>query len=1604
MSTVESEITRARQNLLDLTMRNRLLNYRPSKVRSIRIVEELPSEVYGSLVLKSRVLEVKGTGPLRKPARDQEIALSGGAEAERVQVNVRVEEWRLHQEDDLQSHHTDRYLQTPYDDEVLAKRLFKVYHEGNSALEEQGYTIVFLAIGFLEWYEAESSQEPRRAPLILIPVELQRVKAGDFSKLKWTEEEVFANISLAAKLVEHGVVLPPFEAPPDKNGIDAWLQQVVEVIRPKRRWRVLSEMALDFFSFTKFVMFKDLDPATWPEEKKPGDHPLLRSLFMPEGAPPTDPGFDEREIDDKLMARDLWHVMDADPSQIAVMEDVKAGGNLVVQGPPGTGKSQTITNLIGEALAKNKSVLFVSEKMAALEVVKSRLDAAGLGPFCLEIHSRKANKKALLDELEQSLHSQPPARSVGEQAFDEHQLVRGELNRYASELRDPIGKLGLSPYQLLSKRQAALAILDSAPVPEPPLLANALNITATDETTGETALRRLESLLPLVQPLATSLWRNSSLEVMLPHEERETQAEIGTAVHALETLLKDGRSLAALSGVQPPSTFASAERAMKAAALLASITGPTETNVLLSNEWNAPNQEAEELLRTVETLQREREALSSDFTKAALDGDNARAFEEFAPVAAKMFRIFSGRYRALRKQLAALYLSSALSTAEMVVTIRRLVEYQRAVTALRKDTRGAGFFGHRWRSNESDVPELRTFAQWLIAIRSELMANVLSEQSVELMASRLDVETVRTAVGSLSSSAANATEALQALFKRIAIEPLQEFGKDLRDVGFDDLLARLRQWHESTPALFRWSQYKAAESQVLATVAGPLAPLIAREAIPPGTSVPFFQLSLAESLLREAYRARPMLAQFVGELHEKKIERFRQLDADLVKLNRSRLSRALHQSRPMISGGASKNSEAGILMGELNRKRGHMAIRKLLANCGSLIQKIKPCFLMSPLSVAQFLDPRSARFDLIVFDEASQVRPEDAVGALLRGSQLVVMGDTQQLPPTSFFDHLVDDDVEEAEEEADAGAGISDVESILHQCARSYPSKTLNWHYRSRHESLIAVSNLHFYSNRLRIYPSAVDMADEIGLHFRHLPEGVYDRGKSATNRVEAKAIAEAAVDHYRNYPSRSLGIGTFNIKQQQAILEEIEEQLRKHPEMEQFFASDREEHFFVKNLETIQGDERDVIFISMGYGRDANGRLSLNFGPLNREGGERRLNVLISRARQKSVVFSNFTSRDLPLENSSSKGLHALKSFLEFAETRRLASEELPLDDYDSPFEEAVAEVLRGRRYQVKQQVGCAGFRVDLAVVHPQEPGRYVLGIECDGAKYHSSPVARDRDRLREQVLVNLGWTIHRIWSTDWYRNQRETIQRLIDEVERAIATPRASTGGETGRGERGSNQSSHPREDPPPADSNIQSETESSSTRSRFVLGEFISAPEYVLCPSLSIPVFGELHEVPPESLALAVQDVVRVEGPIHLDEVVRRIRTFWGLQRAGNRIRDAIDDGIDLAITREAVVLDGLFLSIPNAKVFVRRRTSDPPPRIELISDAEIRESIKHVLRIQFSSPVDDVVISAARRFGLQSTSQATSDRIRSVIQGMIGSTLVMNGGRVDLVTES
>ena len=608
--------------------------------------------------------------------------------------------------------------------------------------------------------------------------------------------------------------------------------------------------------------------------------------------------------------------------------------------------------------------------------------------------------------------------------------------------------------------------------------------------------------------------------------------------------------------------------------------------------------------------------------------------------------------------------------------------------------------------------------------------------------------------------------------------------------------------------------------------------------------------------------------------------------------------------------------EMKVIRGEIGKKRGHIALRQLFSIAGTAVQRIKPVLLMSPISVAQFLPPGALAFDLLVIDEASQVRPEDALGAIARANQIVVVGDQKQLPPSSFFDRLLDDEAnedadqdEEGEDLLGGAAKLGSMESILSLCeARGLGSRMLQWHYRSRAPSLIQVSNREFYEDGLILPPSPLQEDPAYGLCFTRV-DGVYDKGGKRDNRKEGEAIVARVAEHARVHPELSLGIVTFSSTQKNLITELLELGRRSDSILDTFLREGQFEDVFVKNIENVQGDERDVILVSVCYGpATPGGRLaSMTFGPVNTEGGERRLNVLFTRARVRCEVFASFDPGDIDPSRVSRDGARILKRFLEFAKSGHMDDASPTGEIADTPFEEDVADVIRSFGYLADPQVGSAGFRIDMGVRHPDRPGTYILAVECDGATYHSALWARERDRLRQDVLEHLGWRFHRIWSTDWFYNRRSEIERLRVALGTAREVAEAGVRIEGANGVR-----------------SVSTET-IEMTPSTFGIPEAVERqmPAY---RRAHFPVNSrqEPHEVALATLADLAKRIVVAEGPIHVEEAARRLAACFGKEKAGSRIVTATQSGLVLAQSSDRDLLsDGTFW-------FTREQSEAPPVR--------------------------------------------------------------------------
>ena len=519
-------------------------------------------------------------------------------------------------------------------------------------------------------------------------------------------------------------------------------------------------------------------------------------------------------------------------------------------------------------------------------------------------------------------------------------------------------------------------------------------------------------------------------------------------------------------------------------------------------------------------------------------------------------------------------------------------------------------------------------------------------------------------------------------------------------------------------------------------------------------------------MAREIINENEQLAYFSGADQNAVRKQFREYDNKLKTLQQEKIAHQVAQAginntlAGISSGKVASYTEMGLINNEINKKTRHVPVRQLVRRAAQSLVSLKPCFMMGPHSVAQYLAPGQLEFDIVVMDEASQIKPEDALGSIARSKQLVVVGDPKQLPPTSFFDKAVDNNDEDT-------TAIEQSESILDVAFPMFNARRLRWHYRSRHESLIAFSNQEYYDSNLVVFPSPSSKSDEFGIKFTHVKSG---RFVNQHNIEEAKVVASAVRNHLFHHSHESLGVVAMSSKQREQIERCVEELSKDDPQFRNALAENvnNEEALFIKNLENVQGDERDVIYISCTYGPQEAGATQMpqRFGPINSVAGGRRLNVLFTRSKKRMHIFSSMVEGHIVASETSNPGVQALKNFLSFAQTGKLQQQKHTGKHPDSDFEISVMNALKLEGFNCVPQVGVAGYFIDLAVQDPGQPGRYLMAIECDGATYHSAKSARDRDRLRQSVLEGLGWNIKRIWSTDWFKNPQAQLKPIIEEL----------------------------------------------------------------------------------------------------------------------------------------------------------------------------------------------------------------------------------------------
>ncbi|MGD0190765.1 MAG: DUF3320 domain-containing protein [Rhizomicrobium sp.] len=1534
----------ARRELIDLSRRNRLLHAPRTGKRPhcLEIRDAHPDDLFQGLVGQTKAYSFLSED-------DSDRMLEGSPSS---------------------SSRRSLYLWTALTRESLDRRLLKLFREARTFEEEQGVNILFVAFGILKWFDDPRVEEPSLAPLVLVPVTLERKQGRDAFLLRGRDDDLIVNVSLREKLrIVAGIDLPEL---PDS---DSWspsdyFDSVASAIEAQQRWEVdRSALGLGFFTFSKFLMWRDLDASAWPQASQLLTHPLVGAL-MGEGqgvravAPIAD---DDEPIDKKIDLASAIHVLNADSSQAVVVEEARRQNNLVVQGPPGTGKSQTIANIIATAVHEGKSVLFVAEKAAALDVVHSRLKAVGLEPLCLEVHSRKATKLAVIASLERAL------RAVGISASDASNTpalrqVRDRLNEWSEKLHRPIGNTRRTPYRVMGtilKLRAEGTVFDCAVDPERLDIVN--NWTEDQLRAAEELVDRAGlACSKLGGPPKDNSWFGTYGKRLTPLDLDRVTAALSATAESIPPVADGDIAIRKDFDLSNESTLADAYGLVQVSRLVAD-TSDVGRAALANSAWKNERIRISTLLE----FGRSWSKLKTVFRKMAAEPvwktDLSLIRTRLAAQGKSPFRLFSSKYRrAVAGLRAACRSEPPKRLAERLNLLDDLIAAKNSILKFAEEEEFAkAALGPLWAGENTRwdaIAQLMGTAEaidhiqegWALALRG-LCSQAIGRMNVDQFEHTLD----------------NLRQKLNRIDQYLAPDLLaiaNATGWD--EIPISKVACLIADWSSHLESYDDWVVARESIAGLnavgLSSIAGDLTAGVVRF----DELRRIFDLLVADSLWKRACQDDAALEEIDGVLRNEFVDDFRARDRRRIIQARTEVLARYIQSRPNGDVG-----EMGIIRDEIGKKRRHLPIRKLMERAGSAIQRLKPVFLMSPLSAAHFLPPGRITFDLMVIDEASQVPPEDALGVVARARQIIVVGDEKQLPPTNFFKMVTADEDEEEQEDSTSQSRTRDFESILTLArARGVSERMLKWHYRSRHPSLIALSNTECYGGSLLLPPSPLSTEQGLGLSMVRTPPGHYDRGGSGRNLVEANIVAEAVETHLREHAEQSLGVACFSVAQREAIEDALHE--RGLTSATDAFAPSGE-RFFVKNLETVQGDERDVVLISVGYGRDSLNRMSSNFGPVSRDGGERRLNVLISRARFRCVVYSSIGAGDIAADTKT-RGTRMLREFLHYAETGKIAAGNVTGSDFDSPFEEAVALAIRRAGYRVASQVGVSGFRIDLGVFHPEEQGRFVLGVECDGATYHSSRSARDRDRLRQEVLENLGWKLHRIWSSDWFRNPNRETDRLLTAIKNACAEAPSDK---------------KPKYGPP--DTNNAPSLERSDADERIAplsnvnpASELRQLTPYKEC-RLAVQRGVDMLQLPPRQLANLSFTVVKNEGPIHTEEVARRIREAFGLERTGTRILEAVTASLRVAEKNGALVGHRDFWSIPGENLGLprdRRNAALALRRADRIAPTEYEAAISLILKQAVGCPQEELIVETAKLLGFDRTGPELKTAIRQQIEEM------------------
>jgi hypothetical protein len=1538
------------RKLLDLSLRNNLLNLRITKT-TIQLISVNLNKLEDALAsgIEFQVLS--------KPADwDNPLRSSGLYQS-------------LNQSDPISDLMKNEFLQKRLraylPENELTTSITNLYRSARLSLEENGANTLYIALGLLKWYETNISERPRYAPILLMPVDIIKKSAQKGFVIRSREEDTMMNITMLEMMrQDFGINLGGFETlPKDENGVD--VRAVFSIIRQgimsQSRWDVEEQAFLGTFSFSKFIMWNDIHN----NADKLSKNKVVASLMS--GKMEWDAGVEEpiTHLDKQYHPSDIALPISTDSSQLEAIAASVNNKSFILHGPPGTGKSQTITNIIANALYNGKKVLFVAEKMAALNVVEKRLKAIGLAPFCLELHSNKTKKSSVLEQLKKTSEvtkTTPPETFAFE--AERLQALRSELNGYVDALHHVYG-FGFSLYDAFTGHAQ---------------FANAKgNISFQHDIIDTLTKQQLTQWNDLAEELQTAAAiigqpHNHALKEMYisnytPSIKSEAREVIPKYIKALVELKSASVEVIRLLKVNEPPTSTDKLNVLKLIATLLLQLPDTSSSMIAAENMEQTLSQVIDV--TVHGKRRDtlRDGLTKGYHKAILSLEAQRYLAEWNAASTKWFLPKWLKQNSIKKAVNKLSLSGRVDNDHVIPLFENIINYQEEQSHLDlQETFLAPLLGFLWKAGNCDWTNLVTISTTLLQINRQaimLLGNAVESRRWRIEFSHECAEGTKSLL-EYNSLVLNKYIDAHGFVLKIENDLSKLLGVDLASIKGSDTnkvetaKVTAERWLANIEGIKDWSNWNTIKQKAIDTGLSPMVSALEEGYIQSNDVVNNYKKGLYRSCAEYIFTKNQQLASFNGKQFQEKIRRFREISAAFEKLTKEELYAKLASKIPNFTQEASQSSEVGILQRAIRTNGRGNSIRKLFDSIPNLLPRMNPCMLMSPISVAQYFDAGTAKFDLVVFDEASQMPTCDAVGAIARASNVVIVGDPKQMPPTNFFSsNYIDEENFDKE----------DLESILDDClALSMPSKHLLWHYRSKHESLIAFSNSKYYENKLLTFPSPDDISSKV----KFIPvEGYYDRGKSKHNKAEAKAIVDEIVFRLTDpvLSTRSIGVVTFSSIQQILIDDMLNEVLKTRPDLEALVMQ-AAEPIFIKNLENVQGDERDVILFSVGYGPDKEGKVSLNFGPINRNGGWRRLNVAVSRARYEMKVFSTLKADQIDVTRTASEGVAGLKSFLEYAEKGKEVLHYRNVNKHlNTPaLVETIAEEIRKGGYEVHTNIGCSGYRMDLAIVDTENTKEYILGILCDGHNYSAAKTARDREIVQVDVLKLLGWNIHKIWSTEWWENADRQMQGVIAAIKEA---------------EERKKMVPVQLKEPEPFKPVVSLKEEDLVFNKAVVLttNEFVKQPHNDKLKSYTVTRLAYVSSASSDEFLLPINqqkicdqivEVIETEAPISRNLLCKRVLAAWGISRLGTRLSTHFNILLPTLNFQTTGDRSNLFFwrpgQIPGEYTDYRVPKTDAEKRdAEDICPEEVANAIKQVTKEQISISKDELIRETAKIFG-------------------------------------